>query len=448
MSFCKVDKANIYYEEIGSGTPILMIHGFTLDHRAMKGCMEPIFQEKEGYRRIYLDLPGMGLTKEYDEVRNTDDMLQTVTDFIDVILPNQPFLIVGYSYGGYLTRGVIANMPERVLGATFICPVIIADKTKRNLPEHKVIHTDEKFVATLNAEEKEFYKNSFVLLNQNNWKRTMNELVVGMEASDQSFLEKIQKAYEYSFTLDEGTFAKPSLFLVGRQDNVVGYKDAFEILDKYPRATFSLLDSAGHNLQIEQAELLYVHFGEWLKSLQRFVKEDNGKQVLKDRISLPDSIRGRSIHTNIIPTVCNVKNMIEKLIKVNGDYSQLKQWEKRSYQAYQIDKIQDELLSSPLLKRIELLKSHILSLHPKDLGASCIDIYLVAYVAETYGAGKKTFFNYIRDVGISDKENTAQAIWQVGKGDGIYIGVLHEDGSIKDWNFFAKWIKGIRLTLA
>ncbi|MCQ6282229.1 hypothetical protein [Bacillus sp. EB600] len=37
---------------------------------------------------------------------------------------------------------------------------------------------------------------------------------------------------------------------------------------------------------------------------------------------------------------------------------------------------------------------------------------------------------------------TAQAIWQVGKGDGVYLGILTEDGSIKDWNFFAQWIKG------
>ncbi len=264
MPYCRVEKANIYYEEIGSGTPIVIIHGFTLDHQAMKGCLEPIFQDREGYRRIYLDLPGMGQTKNYDEVENTDDMLQAVTDFIDAIIPNQPFLIAGYSYGGYLTRGVIANMGERVLGAAFICPVIIAEKEKRTLPEHKVIHRDEAFVATLNAEEKEFFENNFVVLNENNWNRAMDELVVGMEAADQSFLERIQNAYGYSSEVDEGIFKGPSLFLVGRQDNVVGYKDAFDVIDRYPRAAFSVVDTAGHNLQIEQDEVFDVHVGEWL----------------------------------------------------------------------------------------------------------------------------------------------------------------------------------------
>jgi pimeloyl-ACP methyl ester carboxylesterase len=53
----------IYYEIRGSGTPILMIHGWSPDHRLMSGCMEPVFQGKDTqWQCIYFDLPGMGLT--------------------------------------------------------------------------------------------------------------------------------------------------------------------------------------------------------------------------------------------------------------------------------------------------------------------------------------------------------------------------------------------------
>ena len=55
MPFCQVTNATIYYEEIGVGQPIIMLHGFTPDHRLMKGCMEPIFTQREGWKRIYLD---------------------------------------------------------------------------------------------------------------------------------------------------------------------------------------------------------------------------------------------------------------------------------------------------------------------------------------------------------------------------------------------------------
>jgi len=81
-----------------------------------------------------------------------------------------------------------------------------------------------------------------------------------------------------------------------------------------------------------------------------------------------------------------------------------------------------------------------LRIPPDKLGASCVDIYLVAYVAEEYGTGKKVFFDYVKEKRISDKDNTAQAIWQVGKGDGVYLEILNEDGSVKDWSFFKRWL--------
>ncbi|MEW9053047.1 MAG: hypothetical protein AB2392_17940 [Neobacillus sp.] len=159
--------------------------------------------------------------------------------------------------------------------------------------------------------------------------------------------------------------------------------------------------------------------------------------------SLPSNLRGRSIHQNIIPTVCNLKNMLDKLVSLQGNEALLKQWEKRSYKAYQIEKIKlAVMIACTKENRVQLIKQHILHGDPNDFGASCIDIYLVAYVAETHKPGKQAFFEYVLKNGISEKENTAQAIWQVGKGDGTYLGVLNDDGSVKDWSFFEQWVMG------
>ncbi|WP_353616196.1 alpha/beta hydrolase [Bacillus sp. AFS053548] len=93
-----------------------MIHWFTPDSRLMQGCMEPIFTKKNGYKRIYFDLPGMGKTKGGTNINTTDDMLNIVLKFIDTIIPSHSFLLAGESYGGYLARGIIANRPEKVKG--------------------------------------------------------------------------------------------------------------------------------------------------------------------------------------------------------------------------------------------------------------------------------------------------------------------------------------------
>ena len=158
------------------------------------------------------------------------------------------------------------------------------------------------------------------------------------------------------------------------------------------------------------------------------------------KITLPDNLKGRSLHEKVIPTVCNLENMLEKLVEVDGDESKLEQWEKRSYNAYQINKIEEEILNASPDEWKDIIKEHILNQEPDDLGANCIDIYLVAYVVETHGGGRQNLIQYVKDNGISDKENSAKAIWQVGRGDGEYLGVLNDDGSVKDWDFFTQWI--------
>ena len=65
-------------------------------------------------------------------------------------------------------------------------------------------------------------------------------------------------------------FSKPSLFIAGRQDNAVGYHDLCNLIEDCPRATFVILDIAGHNLQIEQEEVFNSLFLNWLERVEKY----------------------------------------------------------------------------------------------------------------------------------------------------------------------------------
>jgi pimeloyl-ACP methyl ester carboxylesterase len=56
--------------------------------------------------------------------------------------------------------------------------------------------------------------------------------------------------------------------LTGRQDSSVGYRDAWTILENYPRATFVVLDRAGHGLYIEQEGLFNALVNDWLDRVE------------------------------------------------------------------------------------------------------------------------------------------------------------------------------------
>jgi pimeloyl-ACP methyl ester carboxylesterase len=61
--------------------------------------------------------------------------------------------------------------------------------------------------------------------------------------------------------------------IAGRQDHVTGYRDAWRILENYPRGTFTVLDRAGHNVHIEQNQLFQALVGEWLDRVRESMKE-------------------------------------------------------------------------------------------------------------------------------------------------------------------------------
>jgi pimeloyl-ACP methyl ester carboxylesterase len=269
--FCDLGNVSIYYETYGHGVPVLMIHGFYPDHRLMKGCMEPVFAGRPGWKRIYFDLPGMGNTRGQTWIDSSDKVLEVVLAFVNRILPHQDFLVVGESYGGYLARGLVSKKGESIVGLLLICPLIVPNQDERSLPVKKIIVEDRRLISELDQSDAEEFESMAVVQNRANWERFRDEILVGLKAADRAYLEQLRsKGYRFSFDADSLSqpYGKPVLILTGRQDASVGYRDAWRIVENYPRATFAVLDSAGHNLQIEQAKLFNALVSEWLDRVQ------------------------------------------------------------------------------------------------------------------------------------------------------------------------------------
>lgn len=263
-----LDRLEFYFEALGKADamPILMLNGFGLDSSSTIGMMEPIFSKTDEYRRIYFDLPGTGKTKAFDWIRNADVMLELVLEFIDKLIGNQEILIAGYSYGGYLARGILEKR-GRVKGMLLLCPVVFPDYSKRELPEQQVLLKDEAFLAKLHPDERD--KLSSVLQTEYVWHRLQTEIFPSFEESDDAFLKGYRRdGYAFSFDPDLGIHDIPVAILTGRQDSTVGWKDALKLLQQYPRASYTILDLAGHDLHLEQPQLFEAFVQGWLRQVQ------------------------------------------------------------------------------------------------------------------------------------------------------------------------------------
>jgi pimeloyl-ACP methyl ester carboxylesterase len=246
-----------------------MIHGWSPDHRLMKGCMEPVFKTVDKpWKRIYFDLPGMGKTKGAAWIDGSDRMLDLVLEFIDTVIPNQHFVLAGESYGGYIARGIIKKRPSAVDGLLLICPAVDQEAKEKGAEFH-VLEEDAAFLESLSEEDRNYFMGEGfnTVRNGRVWERYRDEIIPGLKLADQQFLGNcLAQNIPYSFNVDalEKPYMKPALFLAGRQDSVVGYRDLWKIIGMYPRASFVLLDKAAHNLQIEQDSLFTAAVREWL----------------------------------------------------------------------------------------------------------------------------------------------------------------------------------------
>jgi pimeloyl-ACP methyl ester carboxylesterase len=255
----------LHHVEFGVGTPLLALHGWTVDHRLMTGCLEPLFVTRPGYRRVYPDLPGMGKSPA-ESIASGDDLLAAVLDFVDEVIGGGRFLLVGESYGGYLARGIAAARPGRVLGLGLICPTGPIEPTERTVPPKTVLRPDVDLIAALDPIEAEEYTDVAVVQSPSTLRRFREEVAPGLSRYDRVAIDRIEPRRRLSVAPedDEPLFASPALILTGRQDDTVGYVDQFALLPHYPRATFAVLDVAGHNLQIEQPDLFEALVAEWL----------------------------------------------------------------------------------------------------------------------------------------------------------------------------------------
>jgi pimeloyl-ACP methyl ester carboxylesterase len=261
-------EATLQYETIGSGRPLLLIHGYSLDRRMMKACMEPVFARRsDDWRRIYVDLPGMGGSRAPSRLASSDWVLETLVAFIDALLPGHRFALMGESYGGYLARGIVRRRTESVDGLLLLCPMIIPARQNRDRPTFRLMARDEDFHATIPREQRRRFAIEVVVQTRETWARYSEEILPALAAGDPMFLRKLHgPGYPLSFDVDAlvAPFDRPALFLLGRQDDVVGYRDAWKLIESYPRAAFAVLDRAGHCLQIEQESLFTALAGEWL----------------------------------------------------------------------------------------------------------------------------------------------------------------------------------------
>ena len=259
----------LHHRIIGTGTPIILLHGVTLDHRHMMDVMEPCFRGAGAWQRIYVDMPGHGLSPARDDIQSQDDLLNAVHEFIEARLPNKRFAVAGLSRGSYIARGLLHTIPDRISGAALIAPGGNPSSDPKRLPAPQVIVEDTTILPELSEAEIWAHENMSVIQRWDIVEKRRQIVAPARAMFDAEQDTRIMSAFDFSFAQHEAatTVDVPSLIVVGRQDSISGYRDGVDLMARFPRATLAVLDTAGHALAWERPEVFHALVRDWLDRL-------------------------------------------------------------------------------------------------------------------------------------------------------------------------------------
>jgi 3-oxoadipate enol-lactonase len=117
----------LYFEEHGEGSPMLLVHGFPLDHT----IWQPVVPLLSPHARLILpDLRGHGRSPAPDgvyDMRVIADDLLSLLDSLEI----ERVTLVGHSMGGYAALAFARAYPNRLAGLGFVASHAAADNLEQ-----------------------------------------------------------------------------------------------------------------------------------------------------------------------------------------------------------------------------------------------------------------------------------------------------------------------------
>jgi 3-oxoadipate enol-lactonase len=129
-----VNGIQLAYERRGSGTPLVLLHGYPLDHSIWTPIL-PLLQAD--FDLLLPDLRGFGESESPAGSYGMADIAADIAGLLET-LNIKKAVIAGHSMGGYVALAFARAYPERVLGLGLVASQALADA-----PEKKAGRTQE-----------------------------------------------------------------------------------------------------------------------------------------------------------------------------------------------------------------------------------------------------------------------------------------------------------------
>jgi 3-oxoadipate enol-lactonase len=261
MALVQAGEVRLNVVERGSGAPLLLVHGYPLDHTMWHGQLDGL---ADHWRVIAPDLRGFGQSDVKPGTASMDQMADDLARLLDALKVTRPVVLCGLSMGGYVAWQFVLRHDSRLAKLVLCDTRAIADTPEAAAGRRK---SADKVLAEGPAVAAE------ALLPKLFAAQTYQMQPQIVEATRQVILRThpagiaaalLGMAERPDVTSRLAQIDIPALLICGQHDGISPPDEMRQIAAKMPHAHYVEITAAGHMAPLEQPEAVNAAIREFL----------------------------------------------------------------------------------------------------------------------------------------------------------------------------------------
>jgi len=286
--FAEIDGVRIHYQEKGTGTPLVLLHGFTSSTYSWKDVFEPL---AKNFRVIAVDLKGFGFSAKPDGDYSRRAQAILIAHLLDHLKVEKAWFC-GNSMGGEVSLNLALMYPQRVAGLILIDSAGVNVAGSGSLaPRYLLVPVVGRLLTALALTSdnlvrtgllKSFYDDSKVTNERVAYYHRPLQTRDGQRAA----LRGRTQAAEFPVEQNLGKINAPTLIIWGAQDELIPLAAGQKINSLIAGSRLVAFEKCGHVPQEEMPERVTNEITTFINSRSPTVRE-SPVTVQVERLSPP-----------------------------------------------------------------------------------------------------------------------------------------------------------------
>jgi pimeloyl-ACP methyl ester carboxylesterase len=260
------DGVKVYAEDIGTGQPVVFIHGWPLNHKAFESQIGEL--AANGFRFIGIDLRGYGKSDKpwsgYDYTTAASDV-KAVVDHLEL----ENFVLAGFSMGGPIAIRYLTKYGQESVDKLLLMGAAAPSFTQREgFKLNKKPKELDQNIAQIKADRPAFLADfADMFFEQKKSPQFLHWFQsLALEAGGHSTIHSAISLRDEDLRDELAGISLPTAIFHGKKDQICAYGLGEELKKEIPNSVLVPFEESGHGMNADEPEKFNTEMIRFLKS--------------------------------------------------------------------------------------------------------------------------------------------------------------------------------------